>query len=440
MRSLSSFFILCFVSFIHGISCRERICSQNQTICLYDFGPVPTDERATFTVEVTNPSKSNTTVYEYRFKFDQFPQHDKTISFPRHICVYDVVFASTCERKVGNYTVQVDVWEYQLDVPAHPVGTVVDTFELTDIALRWLEVENDGPVTLDSPITFSVFNRHKLDDPSYEYRFAFDQFPQHDKTIGSTSHRVEYTVTFESSSTSKAGNYTVKVDVWFIGVRSCSIGTVLHTFELSDSITGMINLNRNQHIRYEVLMNKFVSTETLVKLMADIADPTGFFTGRCGIQPANITYKWIINDEVQEESSKVIERTFSRPQLNNISVIITATKTNGSRLIQKSGTLSTTLKSRDLITEFTVDGITEVKVFERLQLDCKIHGGTPPFHYHYSFWMKEALSEAERVEKDTNESFFSIVNYFSEKGTKDLFIRVENDVSSLFKDLTISVY
>uniref|UniRef100_T1K950 Uncharacterized protein n=1 Tax=Tetranychus urticae TaxID=32264 RepID=T1K950_TETUR len=37
-----------------------------------------------------------------------------------------------------------------------------------------IRVEDDGPVTLDSPITFTVKNL--TPDPLLEYRFKFDQF------------------------------------------------------------------------------------------------------------------------------------------------------------------------------------------------------------------------------------------------------------------------
>ncbi|XP_015783899.1 transmembrane protein 130-like [Tetranychus urticae] len=232
---------------------------------------------------------------------------------------------------------------------------------------------------------------------------------------------------------------TMQVDVWYLDVPSHLFATTSHTFQLSDSLVGFINHDQNISCRF--LDKYFVSTEMPVKLTAEIHDLSGFFTGRFGIPSANLTYKWIINGSPQEENSKVIEPTFSEPQLNNISVIVTATKTNGSRLIQKSGTFNITLNSKQPITNLTVDGPTEVKVFERLQLDFKIHRGTPPFLYRYSSWMNQTNTNSEYAEKHgINESSFSIIKNFSEKGTIRLYIGLKNDVSAYPMMMNIKVH
>ncbi|XP_015784630.1 transmembrane protein 130-like [Tetranychus urticae] len=282
-----------------------------------------------------------------------------------------------------------------------------------------------GPGTIGAPMVFQVSTNYGTYEPTFEYRFKFDQFPQYDKTIVKYGF-MEYKVTFESA---KAGNYSVKIDVLHCrqGFPTYWIGTVNSTFQLTDSLTGTIAVNDDAN-------KKVVSTAEAYKLTARMTYYFGFFDS------ANITYKWIINDEPQEGNDSVIQHTFSQPQLNNISVIVTATKTNGSGLIQKSGTFNTTLESRAPITNLTVDGPTEVKVFERLQLDCKIHGATPPFHYEYSFRMDKPYSEQITAMKDSNESFFSLIRYFSGKGTRSLKIVAKNDVSSFTKNMDISVY
>ncbi len=73
-----------------------------------------------------------------------------------------------------------------------------------------------------------------------------------------------------------------------------------------DELVGFIN--RENFIEDAIFGKNFISTEIPVELIAEIRDPTGYFTGRCGIPPANITYKWIINDEVQEETSKAFSK------------------------------------------------------------------------------------------------------------------------------------
>ncbi|XP_015783914.1 transmembrane protein 130-like [Tetranychus urticae] len=292
-----------------------------------------------------------------------------------------------------------------------------------DAAVTWYDW---GPGTIGVPMQIRVASDSGTRGPSYEFRFKFDQFPQYDKTIVSDRSYVDYVVTFEPA---KAGNYTMQIDVWncYHGVPFDWLGTLNSTFQLLDSLTGTIAVNDDEN-------KKVVSTAEAYELTARMSYHSWSF------EATNITYKWIINDEVQEESYKVIQHTFSQPQLNNISVIVTATKTNGSDLIQKSGSFSTTLESKDPITNFTVDGPTEVKVFERLQLDCKIHGGTPPFQCEYFFWIDNPYSEHIKVTKHSNESSSSLIRYFSAKGTRTLRIIAKNDVSSITKSMEISVY
>ncbi|XP_015783906.1 uncharacterized protein LOC107361585 [Tetranychus urticae] len=290
----------------------------------------------------------------------------------------------------------------------------------------YLELYDFGPGTIGAPMLFRVDSHNGPTGPSYEFRFKFDQLPQYDKTIVLNQYIVDYVVTFESV---KAGNYTVQIDAWTCnhGVPFDSLGTLNSTFQLTDSLTGTIAVNDNPRKRV-------VSTAETFKLTARTKYYFNFFNS------ANISYKWIINDEPQIESEGVIRHSFSQPQLNNISVIVTATKTNGSRLIQKSGTFNLTLESKDPITNLTIDGPTEVKVFERVQLDCKIHGGTPPFQYEYTFWMDKPYSEYINVIKDSNESFSSLIRYFSAKGTRTAKIVARNDISSIEKRMEISVY
>ncbi|XP_025018147.1 uncharacterized protein LOC112539638 [Tetranychus urticae] len=294
---------------------------------------------------------------------------------------------------------------------------------ICDAAVTWYDW---GPGTIGVPMKFRVTSDSGTRGPSYEFRFKFDQFPQYDKTIVSDQSGVDYVVTFEPA---KAGNYTMQIDAWncYHGVPFDWLGTLNSTFQLLDSLTGTIAVNDDDN-------KKVVSTAEAYKLTARMS----YFSW--SFEATNITYKWFINDEPQEESYKVIQHTFYKPQLNKISVIVTATKTNGSDLIQKSGTFSTTLESKDPITNLTVDGPTEVKVFERLQLDCKIHGGTPPFQCEYFFWIDRPYSEHIKVTKHSNESFSSLIRYFSAKGTRSLRIIAKNDVSSITKWMEISVY
>ena len=313
------------------------------------------------------------------------------------------------------------------------MGNLSSFFILTLVSFvtcDWIELSDDGPVTIDTPITFTVKNSYRTIAPSYEYRFKFEQFPQHDDTIVSTSGEVFYSVIFAASTAPKAELYTVQVDVWyrFLGVPFYSIGAVLSTFKLSDSLIGVIDVS--QDIDEESLKNNFVSTASPVNLTAKIHDPSGFFDA------ANITFKWIVNSSPQEEGyDQSIIHNFTQPQINNISVIVSAITTT----LQKSGLFEISLQSKDPIHNLTADGHTNVELFrdESLQLNIKIDGGTPPFFYCWEITNSTTLG---KICKTTNESFFSIIRYFSEKGKKTLTTSVKNDVSSFTKNMTILIY
>lgn len=178
------------------------------------------------------------------------------------------------------------------------------------------------------------------------------------------------------------------------------------------------------------MKNNFISTASPVNLTAKIHDPSGFFAS------ANITYKWIVNGSPQEESyDQLIIYNFTQPQINNISVIVSAITTT----LQKSGLFEISLQSKDPIHNLTADGHTNVELFrdESLQLNIKIDGGTPPFFYCWEITNSTSLG---KICKPTNESIFSIIRYFSEKGKKTLITSVKNDVSSFTKNMTILIY
>ncbi|XP_015783833.1 uncharacterized protein LOC107361508 [Tetranychus urticae] len=325
-------------------------------------------------------------------------------------------------------------------------------------ARDWIERKDNGPVTLGTPITFTVKIHHSTDTPSYQLRFEFWDFPNKNTIIFSTSKLVNYTVTFQSSPKRGAIRmfHLVSVDVWYCpdGDPSHRIGFSLSSFVLIDSLGGVII--PTQDISKRSLQNNFVSTASPVKLTALIRHPTGFFDS------ANKTCKWVVNGSPQEESYDFIVRNFSQPQLNNISVLVSVSKTNP--VFQKTELFTLTLHSKDPIQNLTTDVQNNIQLFkdETLQLSIKINGGTPPFYYCWRitnstnagrttkplgeslFWIryneKKGMKSSHSDCEQTDESSFSINSHFEEAGNKTLYIDVNNDVSYLTKIMTISVH
>ncbi|XP_015783834.2 uncharacterized protein LOC107361509 [Tetranychus urticae] len=307
-----------------------------------------------------------------------------------------------------------------------------------------IEFSNNGPVTIDTPITLTIKNNYKTVNPSFQYRIEFPNFDEYNKTINSNNTEVAYKVIF-SSPKAKQGYYTIFVDAWYCisGVSAYSIG-----WTLSKPLLGFINVTQN--IGDISLANEFVSTASPVNLTAELYDPRGFFDS------ANITYKWIVNGSPQEDIyNRFIIRNFTQPQLNNISVAVSINRTN----FQKSDIFFLSLQSKDPINNLTVNGSTNVIRDESLELNIKINGGTPPFYYCWEitnstisggntkpsiesiFWrrytgMKSSHSNCE----DTDESSFNINSHFEEAGNKTLNIVVSNWASYLTKIMTISVH
>ena len=175
-------------------------------------------------------------------------------------------------------------------------------------------------------------------------------------------------------------------------------------------------------------------------MTAKIHDPSDFFAS------ANITYKWIINGSPEEENfDQTISSNFTKPQPNNITVIVFASLNTSSNevLMQKNGSFDIVLMSRDPIHNLTADGHTNVELFrdESLQLTMKIDGGSPPFWY---CWQIQDVPDNNTLIApsctSTNESFFIVTRYFDAKGKKNLITKVSNDVSSFTKNLTILIY
>ncbi|XP_015784589.1 uncharacterized protein LOC107362097 [Tetranychus urticae] len=319
------------------------------------------------------------------------------------------------------------------------------------VTCNLIELLDDGPVTIDSPITFTVKNSYNTTAPSYEYRFTFPRWPKYNKIIQSTASEVNYTVIFESSSPEDAGYYMKKVEVWF-----CHLGRPLHrigfdftSFLLFNHLTGRIAI----HIDGSPT-EYFVSTALPVNMTAEISHRSGFFDS------ANKTYKWTVNGSPQEGSyDEFIVRNFSEPQLNNISVLVSVSKTNP--VFQKTAYFTLTLHSKDPIHNLTTDSQNNIQLFkdENLQLNVKINGGTPPFFYCWeitnsstpretmkplseSFLWSRFSEEEDWPSKcnKTDESSFNINSHFDEAGNKTLYIDVNNYVSTSTKIITISVH
>ncbi|XP_015784588.1 transmembrane protein 130-like [Tetranychus urticae] len=322
-----------------------------------------------------------------------------------------------------------------------------------------IKCENNGPVTYGTPITFTVKIHHSTDTPSYQLRFKFFDFPNQNINISSTSNVVNYTEMFQSPSVRDSifiYNHLTDISVWYcpLGVPSHEISYCLFNFLLVDSMDGFIDVTQN--ISERSLQEGFVSTASPVELTALIYHPTGFYDS------ANKTYKWTVNGSPQEESYDFIVRNFSKPQLNNISVLVSVSKTNP--VFQKTELFTLTLHSKDPIQNLTTDSQNNIQLFkdENLQLNVKINGGTPPFYFCWeitnstisgrniepsseiSFWLRYAEKERKKSSdsdcEKTDESSFSINSHFEEAGNKTLYIDVNNYVSSLTKIMTISVH
>ncbi|XP_015784659.1 uncharacterized protein LOC107362157 isoform X2 [Tetranychus urticae] len=140
-----------------------------------------------------------------------------------------------------------------------------------------IELEDDGPVTINTPITFTVKNFYKTINPSYEYRLAFTEFPELDKTIISNDSEITYKIIFTSPK-AKEGYYDVYLQVWYCasGAPAHLISNVLSSFYLLESLVGCIYVTQN--IERISLENWIISTALPVNLTAEIYDPTGFLT------------------------------------------------------------------------------------------------------------------------------------------------------------------
>ncbi|XP_025016502.1 uncharacterized protein LOC107362157 isoform X1 [Tetranychus urticae] len=344
------------------------------------------------------------------------------------------------------------------ETPSLPSVDLLDSASVLIPAARdWIKLSNIETVTIGIPVTFTVKIHHSTDTPSYQVRFKFSDFPNQNINISSTSNVVNYTVTFESTPKQDSTimyYHIVNVDAWYcpLGVPSHEIGSSFSRFILSDSLSGFINVT--QDILDPNLGGDSVSTTSPVKLSAKIHHSAGFFDS------AIITYKWVVNGSPQEDNYDFIVRNFSQPKLNNISVLVSVSKTNP--VFQKTELFTRTVHSKDPIQNLTTDGQNNIQLCkdETLQLNIKINGGTPTFYYCWEitnsstagrnteplseslFWRKyfgEEPTNSSECE-ETEESSFNINSHFEEAGNKTLYIAVSNVASYSTKIMTISVH
>ncbi|XP_074600365.1 transmembrane protein 130 isoform X2 [Brevipalpus obovatus] len=297
---------------------------------------------------------------------------------------------------------------------------------------------NDGPVTVETPITFTV----KLDSysilPTYSYKFSFDEFPDRNTNIyKNQAGPLVYSIVFNVSEHSNMGPFTAKVEVWYCILQTpfILIGSESTSFTLSKSLIGTIDFYQ-EGLPQEAKERKIISTSRDTNLTALIRDPTGFFSG------VNVTYKWEINDElITEGEENSILHNFTALAIHNVSVVVKAPGTDHSQ--PKSGLLTLSLTSNDPIKNLSLLGKTFVHRDETLDLQIDVIGGTLP--HHFCWEMINTTVESYSVDKQrncgfTNDGHIPILRYFSSQGKYNFTISVDNAVSIISHYWSISIF
>lgn len=158
---------------------------------------------------------------------------------------------------------------------------------------------------------------------------------------------------------------------------------------------------------------------------------------------SNITYEWDINNHtIIENTTNFILFNFTKSQVNNISLLVTAVRQD-LPIINATGLFTLNLTSVEPISNISLDGKTFTPRYETLNLKLDFLGGEPPFFYCWELTHISINDSMGTNSRSCDVAFtrgFKIVHYFSIKGKYNLSVEVENSVTKLTRAWTISIY
>ncbi|GFR18569.1 uncharacterized protein TNCT_473971 [Trichonephila clavata] len=291
-----------------------------------------------------------------------------------------------------------------------------------------LNITNDGPATLDVPVTVSA--QLECADDKAEYLYEFEDNIH--KTYRVLDH-AEASASF--IYTDHPAVRTVQVTAYLFSHPLFLVATGKTSFRIEDYIPGTLNFTGIVQDRNE---RKFLQTGSVTNISVQIHYP------RLVLQESEFAYSWTIEEDhfTTDQSYKLHTFTEAGPHLIRVAVVGRVPfypDKNGYRY--KWGYFGDEITIKDPIVHINISGNTYLEHGQLLDLDISCNGSGPVDYCWKILPPSKNSSNFSCTDVVTStECSFPILYYFRDSGDYQLAIHVNNLITSLEREIEVHIY
>lgn len=331
--------------------------------------------------------------------------------------------------------------KFKINLPSYNwliVALILTTF-LQPSKSNELIIEGDNKTLINAE---SIYHIRIVGDsfpfsPLYKYVINMD---------GSKGNLVHYEIFIKSREITWKVNFT-KMDLGSFPLHveaycypfentiyGWKIADLIYPIQIQDTLDDFINIDINQNIssistENVFMVNKTVNFTALIQSNTILSHNT-----------KDIKYHWILegpNINHTELTTSSFEHVFNVTGEYTVTLEITAIIQPNDML--KKGKISKTIQMKDAISNITITGNTFVENGSLLSLNI-LCNGTSKFLICHDFSLQKSNDSCFNKGRVFNNCDYSITHYFSQNGTRYVNIGVRNDVSTVFKNVKITIY
>ena len=302
------------------------------------------------------------------------------------------------------------------------------TTKVTHTCLYHLYIYNDGPVTLDVPVTISAFL--ECADEDEEYLFVFED--DNKRKISLPGHQTAgATFVF----TDKPGPKTVNVRVYMLYPQRMKVASGNTTVEVHEYIPGNLEFSR---VVIDTDGQRYVAAGKKTNISLELYYPQRVF------QEAEFSYSWTVGESRFTSGHPYLIHRFMDPgpQWIRAAVVARVPSYDDINITRyKWGYFDAEIVVKNPFTNINITGNTYLQHGQLLNLDISCSGSgpidycwkiLPPSENHTNLSCSDAVSVIE--------CSFPIIYYFQESGDFLLAIYIDNLVSSKQRNIEIHIY
>lgn len=327
---------------------------------------------------------------------------------------------------------------------------IVSPFALAFNARKWandsddcrydLKVENDGPVTLDVPITFKASLQCASPEEYYVFIFQDNAVPPHRIRVdGSTAANVSFVY---SANIYRPGVYIMKVSAFSSLWSPVLVGVASTTsvFILSEYIPGNLSIS---DVKVGSLDGSlYISSGSVTNITVSLHYPSSVYP------LLETSYSWNVDKEQFITVDPCITYNFSVPGTYKITVSAVARVpvynvfAVPTRVMKyKWGYFNAVVTVKDSMTSVNLTGNTYLKHGQLLDLDVSCTGSGP---FEYCWRIFQPFEDVTNLTCPspvvTTKCSFPIIYYFHDSGNYRVAILVDNYVASIQRNVEVHVY